>query len=471
MPNRQSIAFIIILLSSLIFPYSCVVNDRTVGDDFVSGDYILKLANDEFALEITTAFPDSVLGYSNDRMVFGYLKDETFGYSEAATVSHVLPAVTSLDTGLDPVLLDSYIYLEIDSTHVNSAGQEGILQNLSVYRLNKAIDSCTMHNTSFSINDVIGAPISVGAPVYNGGDSIKIHITEEFAKELLRTTYEESNDNDLFKERIKGIYLSCGDIPQEILPNGGRMNFIPLGYSRIGIKFSYTDKDNPDFKQDSTINFYFGAEKAINLYRSGSQNLASDELGEKVYVEGQAGVKPVIKYEFLKKTFDKWMEEKGYAEGSIVVSRASIILPFEMPEDYSKLDLEYPAFLYPCINQKLYKETQSTDYFNLLDEVFTIYNTGKIDRDKLQYKMDITAYIQNMLMTDDKKDADMLKDLWIFPMLSEYNESLSRYVYEVDNASCSRAILNGSLSERAPKLEIVYSVLNMNPESAEGNEK
>lgn len=458
---------LILSLVTIISFTSCVLNDKELGNHLVPDDYILKVGAYKFNINVTTSQPDSVQGFSNDYMLVGYEKNDEFGLAKSSSASYVFPTEDSLDLGINPELKEAYISLKIDSIKSNMEGQENIIQNLYVYKLNKDLDSNTISNISFSEEDIISVPnsrISIGSTVYTGGDSIKIRITDEFANELLKTTYEESNDAELFRKRIKGIYLTCGETNN--VPNGGRMNYIHLSSSRIYIKYLHNNPDKNIHQKDTAQSFYFGVQKAVNLFRTNSKHLASNEPQENIYIEGLSGVKPFISKEDINNELNRFIQDSipNYIEGSMIISRATLTLSYDAPKDYVSIDREFPHDIYPCNIQKLYEAENKMDYFQLPEDIFNSYNTGAINRSHQDYKMDITSYAQNLLLPKDKQNPKTLKDLWIFPILKYYIPSSQEISYKVNAISCSRAKLNGPLhkdKELRPTIDIVYSVLNL----------
>ncbi len=436
---------------------SCVVNDRILGEDFVPEEYIIKIDTAEFSLEVTSKKVDSIQGFSTSHMLIGSISDDVFGTSKSSSVSYVTPTSSSLDFGDDPEFVDAYVNLIIDSTYSNVVGHDGIAQNIHIYKLNKVIDTTTIFNTSFSMSDVDPEPISIGSPVYFGTDSLKIRLSQKYAEELLSVTSEESEDFDLFTQKIKGIYITCGD--DNIYPSGGRLNYIPLSTSRIYVKYKYTNAEENIIKQDSAKSFFLGAVNSVNIYETESGDmLAEDELTENIYLEGLSGVKPFINGEYISKLLNEWVEQSGYPKGSVVISRASISLPYEMPSDFSIVDREYPWAIYPCVKDLLYDEL---DYFKLPSEIYGSYHTGDINRSHQDYLMDVTSYIQDQIKSYHEDDSYKEKDLWFIPVYKWYDSSVQSYEFEIKTDSGTRATLNGSLADRKPTLKLVYSVLSI----------
>ena len=80
MLNKRN--FVLLAFLSSLFVYtSCIESNKTLGSQFIPDDFVLKLHNAEFALPVTNSDIDSIQGYNNSYMTFGYLNDETLGYN------------------------------------------------------------------------------------------------------------------------------------------------------------------------------------------------------------------------------------------------------------------------------------------------------------------------------------------------------------------------------------------------------
>ena len=196
-----------------------------------------------------------------------------------------------------------------------------------------------------------------------------------------------------------------------------------------------------------------------------------------------------------------------------MLSRATLRLPFEFPQDYTILDNSYPAILSPSI--RMHTESGRVLYTCISDVNISGEDPGEINRSLGYYSPDITHYLQRLL----KKEKDELSeddDIWLMPTTNEPDEndedtsSSEDYYYNynpyyyydpygyydygygygygyggyynpygyygnyyygstssesesstitLDNISYVRAELNGTDSERNPQLIITYFIL------------
>jgi hypothetical protein len=443
-----------LLVSSFILFTSCIENDKSLGSQFLSSDYILKIDTARFDLPLSIATIDSIQGYSSSSMIIGSLCDPQFGamYSSAATM--ICPYSDSSYFGINPELKSVYIRMTIDSTVVYNKNQEGIAQNIYIYRLRRDMDSTMLFNTSLTSKDYDPVPISKGSPVFFGDDSLKIYLDENFGKELLSTTAAEFDSVSLFVKRIKGLYITT-DTP-EIMAEGGRLNYLSLGNSYIYLNYYLTDPQRGFNKHDTTETFMVGYGYALNSIRTSSDALASDSPTDKLYIESMSGVKPMISGVKLREAIDSWIAEKGYSRNSILISRASLSFPYEVDvEDYDIVTNQYPQSIFPCFR---YAATDSIRSFRLLDEVYTNSAIGAISRSLKKYTCDITSYTQALIRMD-VKDISNQYDLYLSPIYSYTNSSNNTY-YSFDAESYRKAILNGPSAQRKPSLTITYAILN-----------
>lgn len=457
MSNKKSLA-LLALLSSFIFAYtSCITTDKSLGSQFISDTFILKLDTATFEVPVFTCAFDSIQGYNTSYMTIGYLNDETFGYTSSGFATNITPFSDSTYLGINPKLVSIYVYLNIDSTSVIREDQRGLPQNIYVHKLTSTLDTTKMYNTSITEKDYDPTPISKGSPIFFGDDSLKIYLSEEFGYELLSTTVAEYDSLDLFLERIKGLYFTT-DTP-EIESGGGRMNYISIGGSTIYIKYLLTDPQRGYFEKDTTETFTLGYAHSINTAKTSSRKLANPEIDEYLHIESYDGVKPYIKASDLKHIFDTWISKNGFTKESVLISRAALILPYELDTDkYTEYTTLYPQQIYPC---KMSRDEQ-LEYITPLQEIYNNTDIGNINRSTSQYTCEITNYIQDIIKKDEVSKED---NIYLCPILS-YTTASTMYssgsiYFGMDNQNYRHGILNGSgHPERRPRLELTYSILN-----------
>lgn len=442
---------LISLLSICLLP-SCIKVDKGLGSQFLADDFVLKLKTEEFDIPITSTSFDSIPASSSQYITFGYMKDETFGYISCGGATHISTYSDSTYLGINPELKSIYLYLNIDSTGVINENQRGIPQNVYVYKLKSSLDSLKTHNTSITEKDYDPTPISVGSPIFFGDDSLKIYLSKEYGEELLATSVAEFDSLALFMERIKGVYITT-DNP-EVENGNGRINFSSVGGSAIYLHYYLTDPQRGWYRKDTTITFSFGHSHSINTFKTSSKVLSSNTESDKVYIDSYDGVKPIIKAGDIKNILNSWLSANGITKDRVIISRAAIVLPFELDIDkYSEYDTFYPPQIYPCV--------KSAKTITPLQEIYNSTHIGTINRSLCNYTCEITKYIQGLLKKESVASED---DLYICPIISyttrsSYYSSGSIY-YGLNNLNYQHGILNGSLSAGArPKLEITYSIL------------
>ena len=164
---------------------SCVLSDKTTGNDFIPDEHLLRVKQATLYPEFVNNNPDSVQSISYNSMIFGSLTNEGYGTLNIGSVGIILPSSDTMDLGIDPQLNDAFLHVKVDSTLFLDPSQEGIAQNVYLLRLNTELDSVKIYNNSITLADFDPTPVSKGAPVYFGGDSLRIYLTDEFAKELM----------------------------------------------------------------------------------------------------------------------------------------------------------------------------------------------------------------------------------------------------------------------------------------------
>lgn len=431
---------------------SCVPNNRETGSELITDDFLLTAKIATFDVPVTNKTSDSVQATTGKHIMLGSLKDEIFGevYSDGASV--IIPYSDSTYFGENPILRSAYISLDIDTTLFLDPSQEGIHQNIKIYKLISTLDSTKNFTNSITEEDYDPIPINKGNPIIYKSGRMRIDLTDEYAQELLNTTREEFQDFKLFTERIKGFYIKTD---RQKTTESGRMNFLNLGSSILYLNYNMTDPERDIYDLDTTESFSFGYSLAVNNFQTGSSHLENDNPSEELYIESLNGIKGHIDARRLKQMFDTWIDENGYTDRTIILSRAELRLPYEAPEDYTVFDKLTPNYIYCFTN--IPNATDTLRFYKPLPEVDYVSNKGVIDRSLMQYSMDITSYIQELISTP-AEEIERKFDLWIAPMDS-YTDQAGYVYFDFDNTNYKRIVLNGPAAQRKPQLILTYTVM------------
>lgn len=457
MQIRISVAAAVISAASLLS--SCIVNDRTMGDNIVPDDFILKVQTKEFDLPLSNRISDSVQSINQTHIMVGDMYSPVFGSIKSSGASYILPYSDSTDFGVDPKLVKATLNLSIDSTFFTDPAFEGIHQRFHIYKLLAPLDSTIGYNDSMTPDKYSAETVTETEPVIYGDGTISIPLKESFARELLETTPEEFKDLDKFMKRIYGLYI-VSDPVSGGSKEGGRLNFIQLGSSTIKLQYIMNDPDRDIKDLDTTELFSFAYTNAFNFFKTNSDHLINENPEKEIYIESLDGIKPHIDASEIKEMLDEWVNNANLADYLILLSRAELIFPFEMPADYTQVDNEYPNMIYAFTNKRgtINANPDSLYRYEPLDDVYYLSNIGKIDRSLKQYSLDITSYLQTLLKTDIS-DIDKSYDLWIAPMTSYTDSYTGNLSYNFNNMGYSKAVLNGPSAERKPKLKLTYGLM------------
>ena len=135
-----------------------------------------------------------------------------------------------------------------------------------------------------------------------------------------------------------------------------------------------------------------------------------------ITIEGGGGLKPVFPAAPLRKKVVDAILERGGDPAKTVINKASIILPYDRPEDDRLVDL-FPSMLSPTI--RLTDEDDGTVSFGgLTDASASSENQGDLDRANLRYAPDITYHLQEILQRTDLDTKDNA-DIWLLTVHSE----------------------------------------------------
>lgn len=393
--------------------------------------------------DIELCMADSLNGYSSTRMAIGAVREDEYGLTTRGCAIPLIPMFSGdcPDFGKNPVFKGFHFAAAADTISVPAEDQARILQTINVYELSRPLDA----QKDFDINKPVDfgtTRISKGTPIYNGKDSLSFDFTREFGEKYLRITAEDVKDYDSFIKKFPGIYIETG-IPAQ---NGGRINVFK---TQLGFNSSYKyvegnvatlsfSAEYDGERKDTTFMFYYGATGLYDIdslltngtagqYPQYCLNTTTHETRgragaatDKIYVEGGGGLKPVVKARTLLNMVKDAIAEVGATPQGVVVNKASLVFPFEFPEDYTEMRL-WPQQLSPTCR---IKGEDITNFMNLTDASSSDENHGDINRSVFQYAPDITYHLQELLKIDESKpDLQNTKylqngsyDIWLLTM-------------------------------------------------------
>ncbi|MDD2595683.1 MAG: hypothetical protein PHD11_07725 [Bacteroidales bacterium] len=449
MTKKSKVYVVASLLIAIASFTSCITTDNTLGSIYVPSNQDIAIKTAEFDLPVTLMSADSLQTAIASTITIGTVASETFGTLRISSAASLSPG-DSIDFGTNPVFKEMYMQVYVSSRQTFSSDQKYIPQNVYVYPLNIELDSTHVYNNSISEKDYIHTPISSGNTIYMGGDSIKVIFTKEYGEKLFTATRSELDSSNLFMKRFYGMYLKVDDLQEGM--TGGRINNLDLTTAYAILSFTSTNAAGE--RRDTSVSFQLGKYYVVNKVETGSKHLETDTPDNTVYVEGLSGIKPHIDAKVLKTTIDKWAAQNGIDLNNVLIAKATMEFPFEYSGQYTDYDT-YPTNLFPC--QRI-EDSVYTMYSPISEIYDTKLNNGAINRSAFCYRPDAGLYIQNLI----KKDTDKITrwdDIWMMPTITYTNSQTSETYYYSDYLNYYFGTLNGTKSERHPKLRITYTVL------------
>lgn len=451
---------------------SCVKVNEELGGNFIPTDQQWNVFPCEAEpLEgITMERSDSLSGYSTTRFTFGSVKDDNFTSSNSTSFT-LVPLSDSLDFGEETQVLQFHLTAIRDTVSVLYDRQQKMLQNFYVRPLLKPLDSTVLYTGTFNDEQILkeyvdlNRIISEGIPVYDGGDSLSFNFSKEYAMEVIegigrwQAIEDERRDSlKYYLEEVPGIYIHT----KEQTDNGGRINMFELPISTAD---GYLDGNYAELKirakydgrlTDTLFVFYFGPTELIDedatsypsqLCLNTCRNTAGDnfkenwEAGsrESLYVEGGSGFKPVVRAREVKDIVERLIQQEApeVDVNSVVINKATIILPYNVGTDYEKLD-KYPMILSPTVKVPI-NDGDYVSYAGLTDSSIESENQGDINRSLGIYSPDVSHHVQEIfkLKRGEGKNIDAQEteaefekrlskyDIWFLILHEEITESSS----------------------------------------------
>lgn len=446
---------IALALAAFFLAVSCITVDKTMGEDLVPGNQDLPVRVAEIALPVQLKSSQPLQSLSSEEGLFGAIRTEEYGLVQFATVADLYPSFTGWDFGKDPVVKEVYFLGNVSGIYVTEKGQEGIPQQIFIHRTYKNIDSTTAFHNSFTAADYNPEPLNAGEVMYFGGDSIKVHLNKAFGEELLTATQAEKDTAALFAKKFKGLLIRTNTPEDGVI--GGRENILNFGLGNVYLRINFQPTWGEGLaRKDTLFAVNFGKEYCLNLSTYESGKMETTAPGKHLSIEGVAGLKPYIdKYE-LKQTIDAWKASEGLQGKDIVIAKGALVFPFEMPEDFDMT--KYPGNLYPCVRE--YDSTYKAYFFYPAKDVGVQgYSIGTVNRSLMEYRMDIPSIIQDFVSMDMQQLDDYKHNLWIMPIVASIDSYYGESTYSINTSTYCVGKINGPVAERAPKLQLVYSVV------------
>ena len=455
------------LTAALVLP-GCVEVDNSLGEGLVDKSLLYDTYTVEFDLtEIQMKKSDALSGYSSSKLTIGAIRDDVFGLTTREAAFPLVPALDTLDLGTNPTPVSFTLRFAQDSISCNDDSQARILQNIRVTELSAPLPvgvntGCTQdipHSNTL---------VTKGLPVYNGSGDLSITFTKDFAQKyvdalrkigpvLRQRPGDDEEDDDMINryddwvKEVPGIHLAV-DAPEG---NGGRINL--FDFSSLSVENNYYQRnDNIGLltvhstwkgeAKDSTFLLYPGETAFYDEVEYVNNNTAFSQYcfnrtthstvegkaAGNILVEGGGGIKPVILASELQEKTRAAIAKAGGDPDKVIIVKASIILPFEMPDNYE--DMKYfPSVLSPTIQQE--SETEDGEKYisfaGLTDASVSAENQGDIDRSNLQYAPDITYHLQALM---DRKDLNTAtdSDIWLLTIHTEKVANASGSLYDSD---------------------------------------
>lgn len=454
---------VLCLGAALLLP-ACIKVDNSLGKSLVDKSLLYDTYTVEFPLEeIQLKYSDGLSGYSDTRLTVGAIFDEVFGLTTREAAFCLVPRADTLDLGTNPKAISFDLYFEADTVSCNDDSQARIFQNLYVTELLEPLPSThTSCTQDIPHSDKL---ITEGVPVYNGDGPLAFYFTKEFAQKYVDVI---SKMGPVFRERVKDESVPHIDQYDEYISElpgihietdhpttpGGRINLFK--FSALSVSNNqYVRNSNiallkvnstwNGVQKDSTFLFVPGEPEFVDevYYSDNNQKFyqycfnrtahttLEGQATDHIWVEGGGGLKPVILARELQEKTSAAVAREGGKPDEAIIIKASIILPFEMTEDYQ--DMKYfPSVLSPTICKKAKDPNTGEEYLTfagLTDASVSTENQGSIDRSNLMYAPDITYHLQEMMDRSDlgtKDDAD----IWLLTIHTEQVANANGSLYD-----------------------------------------
>lgn len=423
---------------------SCLKVSYGVGENLIPDSQLYDIYSAEFPLtDIEMKMLDSLSGYSSKRITIGAIRDEEFGLTTRGCALSLVPIVHNISFGSNPEFRYFHLSAAHDTINVADSRETNILQNINVYELSEPMDFGRVDmNTPVEHGT---KRITEGIPVYNGKDSLSFDFSRDFGEKYMNMVSSDLKDMDTYLKKFPGIYIDT-DEPDGI---GGRINMFQLQLG-VNTSYGYLTKDYAELafsaefdgvRKDTSFLFclsptyMFSVDSLINIQQQQGYttytfplyclNTTSHEtreregkVSDKISIEGGGGLKAVFSaQEIIDKTKDE-IGRNGDPDKA-VIARATLVLPFEFPDDYKTM-CQYPDYISPTcrIGSSDSEGNHYVSFASLTDVSNKQEDPGTLNRSLLQYAPDITYHVQQLISMPESVNISNY-DIWTLLMSKE----------------------------------------------------
>ncbi|MBR6183940.1 MAG: DUF4270 family protein [Bacteroidales bacterium] len=414
----------LVLAAASLCCLSCVETNSRLGGGLVPVTETYTFHTVEVPLEgISMQMADNLSGYSNTRLTIGSIREPEFGLTTRSSAVTLVPLISGdFDLGANPVFKRFHFAMSRDTTYAIEPSQENVLRRVRVYEVSEPLDPSVDYDTNRPIPHGSESLVK-GTPIVNGTDSLSFDFTPEFGRRFLQLTAEDVKDMKAYLKKFPGIYLET----EEPDGDGGRIDMfnVQMAFNKntYAIGNCAVLDYSAEFKgvrRDTTLLFYYGAtdffdldslfeaysgyfpQYALNYTGQQTRDRAGD-AGDRIWVEGGGGLKPVVSARSLRSQVEQAISQVGGDPREAIINKASLIFPFDLPENVEELD-RWPYRLSPTcrfVSKNEEDGTTATTYMGLTDATSSSENQGDVDRSLLRYAPDITYHMQEILKIDE----------------------------------------------------------------------
>ena len=420
---KMKTRFLVLAAASLCC-LSCVETNSQLGGGLVPVTETYTFHTVEVPLEgISMQMADNLSGYSNTRLTIGSIREPEFGLTTRSSAVTLVPLFSGdFDLGANPVFKRFHFAMSRDTTYAIEPSQENVLRRVRVYEVSEPLDPSVDYDTNRPIPHGSESLVK-GTPIVNGTDSLSFDFTPEFGRRFLQLTAEDVKDMKAYLKKFPGLYVETEEPDGE----GGRIDMfdVQMAFNKntYAIGNCAVLDYSAEFKgvrRDTSLLFYYGAtdffdldslfenysgyfpQYALNYTGQQTRDRAGD-AGDRIWVEGGGGLKPVISARSLRNQVEQAISQVGGDPREAIINKASLIFPFDLPENVEELD-RWPYRLSPTcrfVSKNEEDGTTATTYMGLTDATSSSENQGDVDRSLLRYAPDITYHMQEILKIDE----------------------------------------------------------------------
>ncbi len=508
--NRLKVTAFFVAIATVM---SCTKVDNQLGADLIPIDQTMKLkvATVNGGMETFTVKTDSIPSKNLGYLMFGKRYDQQFGQTIASSFSYFIPdAFKSEDEffGYNPIVDSVSILMNIFKTSVSTKdgefGPQNSKQEFGIFQANKYLSPDSTYYSTIDPKTFIDSE-----PLFTfnyGGTATGIlfetlKVTpkgEVFLDEIInKTSADEYNIDTLFLKKYKGLYITPMDQSKEdavIYYGTTRTDPYSTTAATINIHYHNYEKDKPIVPKNikdtvlqsfsltdapeyrklafGVVKHDYAGSEVEQFIAKPTDTVAGTPGQQRVFVQNMAGVNSFVRFsDELSKKINSFKVVDGVEYDKIIINSAILSFGVKSASELYVLNgAEDRLGMYYSYKGYLPMPAPDYDYMYEYNSGNQVPYGGALNRLKGRYEMDITTYIQMLIINNENSElfkgipsGVFFAPIYSNPEFEKETQVKSNAAFQgysqVEIIGSTSPIPDDDVNSIVPKLELTFTLI------------